>query len=360
MFFDDDRPAGQLQDLRVGQHESMTFFRGGLGVAGCVPGATGVDHLLFFGAQLLVQDGPQVFLVEQRLEDQIVVWRDRPLHDVFAQTPGGVDDDDVRKAGLGVDGKHHAGAGTVRAHHLLHANGQGDLQVVEVLGLPVNDGPVRKEGGIAATAGIEELLSAGNIEKGLLLAGKAGVGQIFGGGAAANGHIDLILSKSATQLSVSVPDGIGDLLGPAAPADEGADGFPSLVQTALALAVGLEVLPDFFLQVVSRQKLSVGGGGGGKAVRDSDPLRLEGGDHLPQRSVLSSDEGNIPVAQIFKPADGFLLRCHGGLLPASCRGLFPCLALEPGLSTAGPKAVALGNFLKPSCGPASHLKYLPI
>ena len=121
---------------------------------------------------------------EQRLEDLILVGIDGALHHVLAQAPGGVDQHDLRSKPVSVSMVNiDAGAGEVGAHHLLHADRQRDLQVVEALGLPVADGAVGEERGETAAAGVEQGRVAPDIEEGLLLAGEACLRQVLGGGA---------------------------------------------------------------------------------------------------------------------------------------------------------------------------------
>ena len=74
----------------------------------------------------------------------------------------------------------------------LHADRKRDLHMIESLGLPVADGAVGEERGVATPAGIEERLLAANIEIALLLPGEACVRQILGRRAASDGHIELL------------------------------------------------------------------------------------------------------------------------------------------------------------------------
>ena len=54
----------------------------------------------------------------------------------------------------------------------------------------IRDGAIREQRGKAALAGVEQGRMALDIQVGFLLPGKARVGQILGGGAAADGDID--------------------------------------------------------------------------------------------------------------------------------------------------------------------------
>jgi hypothetical protein len=55
----------------------------------------------------------------------------------------------------------------------------------------VGDGPVGEQGGKAFMAGFQHGFYPMDVEVGFLLTGKAGVGQIFGGGGRSHGHIQV-------------------------------------------------------------------------------------------------------------------------------------------------------------------------
>ena len=61
-------------------------------------------------------------LLERRFEDVVFIWIDRALHDVFAQSVGGVDKHRVAKTALGVDREHDTGGTHIGSHHLLNAD----------------------------------------------------------------------------------------------------------------------------------------------------------------------------------------------------------------------------------------------
>ena len=176
--------------------------------------------------------GTSCVLVEQRLEHLIFVGIDGALHDVLAKAPGGVDQHDLVEAGLGVDREHHAGAAEIGAHHVLHADRQRDLHVVEALGLAVADGAVGEQRGVAAPAGIEQRGLAADVEKGLLLAGKAGVGQVFGRGAGAHRDVDIGFRRRAGRVRDRPLDRLGDVVRPVALQDRAADRLAGLGERA--------------------------------------------------------------------------------------------------------------------------------
>ena len=106
-------------------------------------------------------------------------------HQRLAQPPRGVDDHLVRRAGDGVDRKEHARR--IGRRHGLHDDGQAHLRRVDSLPVAVGHGARRPQAAPAALDRIEQRGVARDVEVGVLLAGKAGVGQIFGRGGGAHG-----------------------------------------------------------------------------------------------------------------------------------------------------------------------------
>ena len=64
---------------------------------------------------------------------EAVVRRDRAADHVLAQTIAGVDQHHVPEAGIGVQSEEDAGGAEVGAHHLLHADGEGDVAMREAV-----------------------------------------------------------------------------------------------------------------------------------------------------------------------------------------------------------------------------------
>ncbi len=112
----------------------------------------------------------------------------------------------LSKPGLGVDREHHAGAADVGAHHALHADREGHLGVIEVLGDPVADRPVGEERGEAVPAGIEQRRFAADVEEGLLLSGEARVRQVFRRGARAHRDVGIGLAGPFAELAIGGRD----------------------------------------------------------------------------------------------------------------------------------------------------------
>ena len=84
------------------------------------------------------------------------------------------------------------------------------------LGLPITDRAVGEERGVAAAASVQQRRLAANVQIGFLLAGEASVGQVFGGGAGANGDVDIISAAAPAELAIGFDDRLRGLVGPIA------------------------------------------------------------------------------------------------------------------------------------------------
>ena len=94
----------------------------------------------------------------------------------------------------------------INPQHLHDANRQGDLEVIETVVDPIRNGPVSEDRGKTTTAGFEKRVGAANVEKALMLSGKAGIRQVFRGGRTAyrDGNLPAIL---LFELLISLKDG---------------------------------------------------------------------------------------------------------------------------------------------------------
>ena len=296
-------------------------------VARGAPAFGGVDHLLRLGAELLLDDGNELRLIEQRLENLIFVWIDGALHDVLTQAPGGIDQHHILEAGLGVDREHHASPAEIGADHALHADRQRHFQMIETLGLAIADGAVGEQRGIAAPASIEQRRVASNIEKGLLLAGKAGVGQVFGRGAGADRNVDIGFPRAPAEILIGRLDALGDIGRPVALQHRMADRLAGLGKRGLAGGQVIEHRADRLAQAVRLDEAPIGIRRGGEAGRDIDALAAEIAHHLAERGVLAADDGNVPAPQLLEPDYiGVLWGAHC-LLPYGNSGALAASAL---------------------------------
>ena len=145
-------PCGEGEHVVVAEGEAVALGARRRQVAGRPPRAAGEDEGLLLGAELAVDDRPSTFAEHRRVDEELV-GVDLALDHVLAEPPGGVDQDDVGKAGLGVEGEHHPGGAAIGADHLLDADREGDLEVVEAVELAVGDRSIGEEGGEAGLAG---------------------------------------------------------------------------------------------------------------------------------------------------------------------------------------------------------------
>ncbi len=290
MLLDEHGPVGQAADLFVVQHEGVALLVGRApGAGGLAAVAAAVDHLLFLAAEMLLDDRAAAVPVEQRLEDQVFVRVHRAADHGLAEPPGRVDEHDPGESGLGVDGEHDAGTGLVGTHHDLYADRQRHVEVVETVLLPVGDGPVGKQGGIAAAAGLQQLIASPDIEVGLLLAGETRLRQVFGGGAAAHGHRRLVPSAAPRQRVVGLRDGFRHGLRELAVADHLTHRAARMVQRDFAGSEFFELVPDPLAQLVVLQEFAIGGGGGREAVGHPDAAVGQPAEHLAERGILAAD-----------------------------------------------------------------------
>jgi hypothetical protein len=196
VLLDGHRPAGKIENLPIGQHVAGPLALGGRNVA-CRRFAARVDHLDGLGAQRLRDDRGGAGTTKQRLEHLVFVGIDSTLHDVFAQPPGGVDQDDLVEAGLGVEGEHHTRSAQIGAHHFLDPDREGDLGVLEAFGFAVRDGAVGEQRRIAALACEQQIGLTFDVEEGLLLARETRVRKILGRSAGADGDSNICVSSAS-------------------------------------------------------------------------------------------------------------------------------------------------------------------
>ena len=102
--------------------------------------------------------------------------------------------------------------------------------MVEALERAIGDRTVGEERGIALAAGFEQGGLAHDVEEGLLLTGKARVGQVLGGGAGADGDGGQGLARAFAERAVGRKDVIADIGGKVAARDGGADRRAGFVQ----------------------------------------------------------------------------------------------------------------------------------
>ena len=187
----------------------------------------------------------------------------------------------------------------------------------------IGDGAIVEQRGKQARAGGEQILGSTNIEKSILLSGERSRGQILGGGRAA--HRDIrIRTIFLRQLRIGCGNLARQRLG------QWRLRYPfaylrasSFQRRDIARVERAEARAYFIREIVGYQKIEIRLGSGGKPVRYSRPVCTETAHHLAKRGVLSTDQGDIGVAQHLKRTDVF----HVVIQPEIC-----CLerAKQPG------------------------------
>ncbi len=291
-------PARQGQGLLVGEHEAGALLRGDTLVSGLA--VLVVDHAQGLVSQL-APDQRRLALFEQGLEDVVFVRVHRPLYHVLPETVGGVDEHHVLEAGLGVDGEHHPRRAAVGVDHLLHAHGQGHVEVVEAPLGPVGDGPVGEQGGEALVHRPQQVVLAAHVKVGLLLAGEARLGQVLGGGRGAHRHRHLALQAPA-QLPVPGADialnggGDGSVEDPSPGPLPGVGQIGSVAHVQVGEQVGQRLA-----QAALVEQGPVGPGGHREPTGNPDPRLGQAAGDLSEGGVLSAHLGNHVHGEVVEP-----------------------------------------------------------
>ena len=297
------RPLRELHHLVVAQREAPLILGQHIGHAQPAR-LRGVVHQLH---ALLAK-----FLADDRLEagpggglvHPVFVGSHAALHDGFAKAPRGVDQHHAAKARLGVQREHGAGAGQIAAHHALHAHRQRHGFVWNAVVDAVHDGAVGEQRCHALAHRHVQRFGAAHMQIRLLLAGERCVGQILGGGAAANGHIHaggLIHMHRAAggQLLIRLHQLRADQVGQRRLRDARADGGGGGGQFAgIAGRDRLHLLRHPLRQASLAKVQAERVGGHREAVRHPDAQRRECTQHLAQRGVLSTHQQQVGGADL--------------------------------------------------------------
>ena len=182
VFLDNHGLAGEILDLGIGEAEAQPLGFADVDDA-CGPAVlafVAIDHL-----DGLIADNPakhrRATGQQGRLVDVELIGVHRTLHHAFAEAVSRGDEDHLIEAGLGVNGEHDAGGAPVTADHLLDAGGECHLAVIEALVHPIGDRAVVEQRGEHLSDGEQHIVQPLDIQEGLLLPGKGGVRQVFGG-----------------------------------------------------------------------------------------------------------------------------------------------------------------------------------
>ena len=148
-----------------------------------------------------------------------------------------------------------------------------------------------------------------HVEIGILLASKAGIGEIFGSCRRTHGDERVLHVHLVTELGVGVLDCLDDIFGHLLGDDHGANVVGHLAQQRGILDVGelLELFADLLVKTRPLHELAVRVCRGGKAVGHGN-VGLRG--HLAQRRGLSADDLDILAAKLVEPENICLITIH--------------------------------------------------
>ncbi len=110
------------------------------------------------------------------------------MHDRFAQSVRGGDEDHLVEARLGVEREHDAGRAQVAAHHPLNARGKRDLRIGEAFVHAVGNRAIVIEGREHLSYRMKYVIQTIDIEECFLLAGERSIRQVLRRGRGPHGE----------------------------------------------------------------------------------------------------------------------------------------------------------------------------
>ena len=306
---DDERITGEFQHILVGEGIALPIgFRH-------IHGKGGLARLLGLREHHLDHLGTEIAADHRRLSQRQgglvhieLVGIHRALDHRLAETIAGGDEDHVLEAGLGIDGEQHAGRAGIGAHHALYAGGKGNLGMGEALVYPVGNRTIVVQRGKHLLDRVQDIVVAVNVEKGLLLPGKGGIGQVFGGRRRTHGE-GRIRAAAGDQFVIELANILFELRRKRRVDDPLADFRAALEQFVHIVHVQMfQRRTDAFGQSLVGEKFPIGICGGGKTAGYAHAGSGQLADHFAQGSVLATDATDIGHAQLFK---GNYVTIHG-------------------------------------------------
>ncbi|KAG0774949.1 hypothetical protein G6F22_013672 [Rhizopus arrhizus] len=201
VLFDDQGLLGQFLHVLVADREGVAQFGRGVLDPDALAGDIRIHHADRLAAERAAQDRRLAGL-QGGLVDVVLVRVDRALHDHLAQAERRGDEHHVAEAGLGVQGEQHAGGTDAGTHHQLHAGRQEHVFMLEAVVHAIGDGAVVVQRGEHFLDLVHDIVGAGDVEEGFLLAGEGRIRQILGGGRRAHGHGHVAAAVVGAQLGV--------------------------------------------------------------------------------------------------------------------------------------------------------------
>ena len=225
---------------------------------------------------------------------------DLTLHDILAEPPRSGDENHVAEAGFGVERKDDAAGRKIGADHFHDPDRQRDLEVVEAVVDPINDGAVGKDRGKTAPARLDCIGLAAHVQKALMLPGETGGRQILGGRRAAHRDRDF---GTASLLEPAV--GVRDLCTECRIAggvvnETASDGSALGKQRHIMMVEAREQPAKFHLDPSLGQRCAIGPRGQCETFGYSV---AEQRAQFAKRCGLAADRRHILQSDILEPAD---------------------------------------------------------
>jgi len=305
VLLDHQRVFGQLDGVGVAERIAVALLgRRVLGLhqlALCRTVARREHHALQLRAEP-ASDDRLLACAQHRLVHVELVGVDAALNHHLPEAVARGDEHHLIEARFGVDREHHAGAPEVGAHHALHAGRQGDVAVRVALVDAVADGTVVVQRREHLLDLLQHAVDVADIQEGFLLAGKRGVGQVFGGGRRA--HRVRRSRVAGGQLVVGRANRLLERRRQRGGADPAAD-------LGAGLRQGLDVVDiqrsqlraDALGQAAVAQELAKRVRRGGKPTGHTHTAGRELADHFAEAGVLAADRLDIGHPQLVKRYD---------------------------------------------------------
>ena len=160
--------------------------------------------------------------------------------------------------------------------------------MAEAVVLPVGEGAIGEQGGIATAGGRQQLGFALDMQKGVLLAGEAGLRQVLGGGTGAHGHSGWLLT-GPHQAAIGRQQRRLQLWRQRSRQQQlpGRQSHPlQLLQVGGIQASKNRLQP--VAKAITTEQQPIGAGGEGKATGHTHPLSRQGAQHLTKGGILAA------------------------------------------------------------------------
>ncbi len=144
MVFNEATPSGQRQNFLIVHGKTVSVIGGDRHVFDHLASPDIINQFEFLASRNFMKNGLKP-LLEGGLKDIILIRINGALHDIFPKPIGGVDQNDIRESRFRINREEHACCGQIGTHHLLHADRQRDLEMVEPFIDSIGNGPVGEQ-----------------------------------------------------------------------------------------------------------------------------------------------------------------------------------------------------------------------